>query len=139
WHLFFERYKALEVTHTLRNLVVGDVEHTINRELLHRKGTHRRAVNHRSSHGAIIDGSGASEISNEAAGERIPCSRRIEHRLEWIRWGEEDVVFAEQKGSVLALLDDHVSGSSREDPARRLHEVHLFGELARLAIVQRDE
>jgi hypothetical protein len=40
---------------------------------------------------------------------------------------------------VLSLLDHDVLRAAFHDPARRLDEVELFGELARLGVVQRDQ
>ena len=44
----------------------------------------------------------------------------------------------EHERAVLAFLDDHVLGPALHDPPRGLHEIRLFGELARLAVVERD-
>ena len=79
------------------------------------------------------------EISHESAGERIAGAGRIEHRLERIRRREEDRRLGEHERAVLALLDHDVLRAALHDPARRLHEVELLGELARLGVVERDQ
>ena len=51
--------------------------------------------------------------------------------------GAKKTEFAgEHERAVLALLDDDVLRSARQDPPRGLHEVELLGELPRLAVVE---
>ena len=81
----------------------------------------------------------AREVAHEAAGEGVAGAGRIEHVLERIGRREEDRALLEQERAVLALLDDHHRRAALHDPARGLHEVACIRELARFAVVQRDE
>ena len=78
-------------------------------------------------------------MPDEAAGERIAGTGRIEHGFQRIRGRKEHAVTREHERAMLALLDDHVARPAFENPARGLHEICLLGELPRFAVIERDE
>ena len=55
------------------------------------------------------------------------------------RRGGEDLVAGEEQRAVLAALHDHGARAEAEDLPRRLHDVVLAGELARLGVVHEEQ
>ena len=121
------------------DVVARDLQEAGDREPFDDERAHRRADDHGPTQVGIGEVVGAGEPTHEAAGEGVPCPGGIEDRLERIRRREEYLVAGEHERAMLALLDEHGLRALVHDPARRLHEVGTLGELARLAVVERDE
>ena len=134
-----ERDEPMEVADALREVIRRDLEQPVDGEFLDGERAHRGAVHDGAPQIRLGEVAVLREIAHESAGERIAGAGRIEHRLERIRRREEHVRLREHERAVLALLDHDVLRAAFHDPARRLDEVELLGELARLGVVQRDQ
>src|SRR5678816_1793052 len=108
-------------------------------EFFHREASHRGSKHHCTTHVRFTQVTGAREISNEAAGERVACPSGVEHILERERGREENTFAVEHERAVLSLLDDDMLRAAVHYPFCCLHEVHFLGQLPRLTIVQRNE
>ncbi len=78
---------------------------------------------------------GARHGAQQSAGEGIARTGRIAHRLQRMGRREEDAIFGEQKGAILAALDDDGARPVGEDDARGRREKALPGELHGFFIV----
>src|SRR5438105_7111528 len=129
----------MKFPHAIGDVRGAHLKQTLNRELLDRERSHRGSVDDGAAQACLGEVAAPRQVPHEAAGEGITGARRIEDVLERIRRREENFTFTEHERAVLALLDDHELGAAAHDPSRRLDEVVLLGQLARLALVDGDQ
>src|SRR5674476_453105 len=85
-------------------ILFRDLEEAVYGEALDGKGAHRASAHHCPAHRTLAQVSRSREVAEEAAGERVPGARGIEHALERIRRREEHALRVEHERAMLALL-----------------------------------
>src|SRR6185437_15791595 len=99
----------------------------------------RGRVDHRPAQGHGRELGLARQVADEAARERVAGAGRVHHVLEREAGRGEDAELVEEERAVLALLDDEPLRPATEDDPRRLADVVLPGELARLLVVDDED
>ena len=121
------------------DLVRRERSEPVERELLDREAREDAPEHDGAAHRRVVLAAAAREVPHEPTREAVAGAGRVEDGRERDRRRGEDLVAREEERPVLAPLDDHRARAEGEDPAGRLDDVVLLGELARLGVVHEQE
>src|SRR5580692_3435134 len=141
-----EMRELTEDTETLIDFSAGKLLQTLRSEALAGKRTHHGAIEHGMAEGVRSLLLLGSQIAEESPGKTVACSGGIDNFFERERRGAKRVLFffslagplacsLEQRSAVFSVLDDQVARAHRHHSAGRFHEVPVFGQHARLGVV----
>ena len=131
----FEVGEPLEEPEALVDLRALQGEQPVEAEGLHAEGGEGASHDHGSAQGVFLEVLAPREVAQEPSGEGVAGPRGVEHVFQRIRRGGEAAMVGEHQDAVLALLDHQGPRSQSPNGPRRLHDVPLARELARLGVV----
>src|SRR2546428_4354268 len=92
----------------------GRARQSLHPKILNRKRGNDRPIDDGAPHAALAAIAGAGQLSEEAAGEGIPGSRRVENLLQRIGWRGKDRGIGKLEYAVFAPLDQNRLGTHFE-------------------------